>query len=126
MLVIKGPQGRINRAIWGPLNKTIISAGEDAVIRIWDSEVAYFSSISPSLRVIIIQFPYSDTAFSFCLPARLQTGKMLKEEAGHKKTITSLAKSADGSHFLTGSLDKSAKVSITILISYFLICYVSS
>ncbi|KAJ1400884.1 WD40/YVTN repeat-like-containing domain superfamily [Sesbania bispinosa] len=79
LLVIKGPQGRINRAIWGPLNKTIISAGEDAVIRIWDSE----------------------------------TGKLLKEsdkESGHKKTITSLAKSADGSHFLTGSLDKSARI----------------
>lgn len=43
----------------------------------------------------------------------LQTGKLLKEsekETGHTKTITSLAKSADGSHFLTGSLDKSAKV----------------
>lgn len=39
VLVIKGPQGRINRAVWGPLNKTIISAGEDAVVRIWDSEV---------------------------------------------------------------------------------------
>ncbi|GKV01188.1 hypothetical protein SLEP1_g13764 [Rubroshorea leprosula] len=76
VLVLKGPQGRINRAIWGPLNRTIISAGEDAVIRIWDSE----------------------------------TGKLLKEETGHKKTITSLAKAADGSHFLTGSLDKSAKL----------------
>ncbi|KAG5520320.1 hypothetical protein RHGRI_033031 [Rhododendron griersonianum] len=75
----EGPQGRINRAVWGPLNKTIVSAGEDAVIRIWDSE----------------------------------TGKLLKEsdkEIGHKKTITSLSKSADGSHFLTGSLDKSAKL----------------
>ncbi|KAG5059261.1 hypothetical protein JHK87_000290 [Glycine soja] len=79
VLLIKGPQGRINRAIWGPLNRTIISAGEDAVIRIWDSE----------------------------------TGKLLKEsdkESGHKKTVTSLAKSADGSHFLTGSLDKSARL----------------
>ncbi|XP_015893995.1 eukaryotic translation initiation factor 3 subunit I [Ziziphus jujuba] len=79
VLVLKGPQGRINRAVWGPLNKTIISAGEDAVIRIWDSE----------------------------------TGKLLKEsgeDVGHKKTITSLTKSADGSHFLTGSLDKSAKL----------------
>ncbi|MBA0658364.1 hypothetical protein Goklo_010575, partial [Gossypium klotzschianum] len=78
-LVIKGPQGRINRAVWGPLNRTIVSAGEDAVIRIWDSE----------------------------------TGKLLREadkESGHKKTITSLTKSADGSHFLTGSLDKSAKL----------------
>nr|KJB26173.1 hypothetical protein B456_004G228300 [Gossypium raimondii] len=79
VLVIKGPQGRINRAVWGPLNRTIISAGEDAVIRIWDSE----------------------------------TGKLLKEsdkESGHKKTITSLTKAADGSHFLSGSLDKSAKL----------------
>ncbi|KAH6763886.1 Transducin/WD40 repeat-like superfamily protein [Perilla frutescens var. hirtella] len=79
VLVLKGPQGRINRAIWGPLNATVISGGEDSVVRIWDSE----------------------------------TGKLLKEsekEEGHKKTITSLAKSADGSHFLTGSLDKSAKL----------------
>nr|QEX51220.1 eukaryotic translation initiation factor 3 subunit I-like isoform X1 [Cymbidium ensifolium] len=79
ILTIKGPQGRINRAVWGPLNKTIISAGEDAAIRIWDSE----------------------------------TGQLLKEsdkEIGHQKTVTSLVKSADGSHFLTGSLDKSAKL----------------
>ncbi|KAL7156253.1 hypothetical protein ABFS83_03G131500 [Erythranthe nasuta] len=79
VLVLKGPQGRINRAVWGPLNKTIISAGEDSVIRIWDSE----------------------------------TGKLLKEsdkEDGHKKPITSLSKATDGSHFLTGSLDKSAKL----------------
>lgn len=39
VLTITGPQGRINRAMWGPLNKTIISAGEDATIRIWDAEV---------------------------------------------------------------------------------------
>ncbi|KAL7227936.1 hypothetical protein ACSBR1_022752 [Camellia fascicularis] len=91
LLTIKGPQGRINRAVWGPLNKTIISAGEDAVVHIWDSE----------------------------------TGKLLKEsdkETGHKKTITSLTKSADSSHFLTGSLDKSAKLwdirSLTLIKTY--------
>ncbi|MCI31202.1 eukaryotic translation initiation factor 3 subunit I-like, partial [Trifolium medium] len=39
LLVVKGPQGRINRAIWGTLNETMISGGEDSVIRIWDSEV---------------------------------------------------------------------------------------
>ncbi|KAJ8428592.1 hypothetical protein Cgig2_021840 [Carnegiea gigantea] len=32
VLVMKGPRGRINRAVWGPLNKFIISAGEDAII----------------------------------------------------------------------------------------------
>ncbi|CAI0440537.1 unnamed protein product [Linum tenue] len=79
VLVLKGPQGRINRAVWGPLNRTIISAGEDSIIRRWDTE----------------------------------TGKLLQEsepEVGHTKQITSLAKSSDGSHFVTGSLDKSAKL----------------
>ncbi|KAK8679036.1 hypothetical protein V6N13_144508 [Hibiscus sabdariffa] len=58
---------------------TIVSAGEDAVIRLWDSE----------------------------------TGKLLMEsnkDLGHKKAITSLSKSRDGSNFLIGSLDKSSKL----------------
>ncbi|XP_078445338.1 eukaryotic translation initiation factor 3 subunit I-like [Wolffia australiana] len=91
VLTITGPQGRINRAVWGPLNRTIISAGEDCVIRIWDSE----------------------------------TGKLLKEsdkETGHTKQITSLSKSADGSHFITGSSDKSARLwdirTLTLLKTY--------
>lgn len=46
VLTITGPQGRINRAMWGPLNKTIISAGEDATIRIWDAEVCLSSQCS--------------------------------------------------------------------------------
>lgn len=54
----------------------------------------------------------------------LQTGQLLKEsdkETGHQKTITSLSKFADCSHFLTGSSDKSAKVIvnfITVFIFY--------
>lgn len=43
----------------------------------------------------------------------MQTGKLLKEsekEIGHSKPITSLSKSADGSHFITGSSDKTARV----------------
>lgn len=39
VLILRGHQGRIARAVWGPLNKTIVSAGEDAIIRVWDSEV---------------------------------------------------------------------------------------
>ncbi|KAL5724794.1 Eukaryotic translation initiation factor 3 subunit I [Ranunculus cassubicifolius] len=38
VLEFTGPQGRINRAVWGPSNKTIITAGEDGMVRIWDSE----------------------------------------------------------------------------------------
>lgn len=93
VLTISGPQlsGRITGALWGPLNKTIISGGEDGILRTWDSE----------------------------------TGKLLMEsdkESGHQKRITSLSKSADGSHFLTSSLDKSAKLwdtrTLTLLKTY--------
>ena len=52
VLTIKGPQGRINRAVWGPLNKTIISSGEDAVVRIWDSEVSSSFYIFPLFSIM--------------------------------------------------------------------------
>jgi len=45
--------------------------------------------------------------------SQLQTGQEImssRDEDNHKKQITSLCLSTDGSHFLTGSLDKSAKV----------------
>ncbi|CAH2057746.1 unnamed protein product [Thlaspi arvense] len=95
VLVIDNPEGRkrINRAVWGPLNQTIVSGGEDAVIRIWDAE----------------------------------TGKLLKEsneEVGHKKTITSLCKADDDSHFLTGSLDKTAKACYFFLFFPFCLLYI--
>ncbi|KAL5655053.1 hypothetical protein ACJX0J_034372, partial [Zea mays] len=32
--------GRINMAVWGPLNRTIVTARVDATIHIWDSEEA--------------------------------------------------------------------------------------
>ena len=41
VLTIKGPelQERITGALWGPLNKTLISGGEDGILCTWDSEV---------------------------------------------------------------------------------------
>lgn len=36
--------------------------------------------------------------------------KETEKEIGHQKAITSLSKSSDWSHFITGSLDKSTKV----------------
>jgi len=45
VLVLQSPDGKkkINRAVWGPLNQTIVSGGEDAAIRIWDAEVFQLS-----------------------------------------------------------------------------------
>jgi len=30
--------GRLNRVVWGPLNETFLTAGEDGVLRLWDVE----------------------------------------------------------------------------------------
>ena len=74
--VLTGPEGRINRALWGPLNETILTAGEDSVIRLWDVE----------------------------------TGKIKLEARDHKKQVQHLCMSEDMTHFISASLDKTAKL----------------
>ena len=71
-----GVEGRINRVVWGPLNETLISGGEDGVIRVWDVE----------------------------------TGKIKAETREHKKQIQHIALSDDKTHFISASLDKTAKI----------------
>ena len=71
-----GVEGRINRALWGPLNETILTGGEDGVIRAWDVE----------------------------------TGKIKLEARDHKKQIQHLCLSEDKTHFVSASLDKTAKL----------------
>eukprot|EP00232_Nephroselmis_pyriformis_P020878 CAMPEP_0182864750 /NCGR_PEP_ID=MMETSP0034_2-20130328/7326_1 /TAXON_ID=156128 /ORGANISM="Nephroselmis pyriformis, Strain CCMP717" /LENGTH=324 /DNA_ID=CAMNT_0024997013 /DNA_START=70 /DNA_END=1044 /DNA_ORIENTATION=+ len=72
----EGVVGRINRCLWGPLNKTIITTGEDGNIRQWCTK----------------------------------TGELLKCVEAHKKGITDLKMTADKTHMITTSLDKSAKL----------------
>ena len=38
MVKLTGFTGRVNRAVWGPLNKTIITAGEDGTLRQFDAQ----------------------------------------------------------------------------------------
>lgn len=54
-LKITGPSGRINRVVWGPLNKTIISAGEDAIVRIWDAHVCLLQRVSKMQYSFVLQ-----------------------------------------------------------------------
>ncbi|PWZ15865.1 Signal recognition particle protein [Zea mays] len=51
--------GRINRAVWGPLNRTIVTAREDATIRIWDSELDFGKKL-PSFFFIQKGMAFSD------------------------------------------------------------------
>jgi translation initiation factor 3 subunit I len=73
---IEGPQGRITRVMWGPLNQTIITGGEDGMIRSWD----------------------------------VDTGEVVHMAQDHTKQVQHLSMSDDKSHFISASLDKTAKV----------------
>eukprot|EP00958_Prasinococcus_capsulatus_P013621 scaffold1410_cov386-Prasinococcus_capsulatus_cf.AAC.1 len=76
LFTLEGPKGRIQRALFGPNDKTFVTGGEDGTIRLWDTE----------------------------------SGKVLVEDEVHKKNITSMSIHADGTHFITTSVDKTAKI----------------
>mmetsp|Transcript_19495 Transcript_19495/g.23351 ORF Transcript_19495/g.23351 Transcript_19495/m.23351 type:complete len:329 (-) Transcript_19495:228-1214(-) len=59
------PQKRIIRACWGQLNKTIISAGEDGIVRIWDVETqkCLVESDAHKKQVSDLQFSADRTHF---------------------------------------------------------------
>ncbi|TYH18906.1 hypothetical protein ES288_A05G310500v1 [Gossypium darwinii] len=94
----------------------LITGSADQTVKLWNvqtgAQLCTFNFGSPARSV---DFSVGDklaviVRYGFIL---CKTGKLLREadkESGHKKTITSLTKSADCSHFLTGSLDKSAKL----------------
>ncbi|XP_042472169.1 MADS-box transcription factor 50-like [Zingiber officinale] len=79
---------------------------------------AFELSVLCDAEIGLIVFSARGKLYKFASSRQEQTGKLLKEadkEIGHQKTITSLSKSADGSHFLTGSSDKFAKVTTTFI-----------
>ena len=102
-----GHEGRVMRAVWGPLNQTLISAGEDGSLRLWDVE-ARAKRPARCRRLVLLSL--ASLFLRSCRCFVLQTGKQLAENRDHKKQINDLTMSADLTHFITGSLDKTAKV----------------
>ncbi|XP_042466339.1 eukaryotic translation initiation factor 3 subunit I-like [Zingiber officinale] len=98
----------------------LITASTDQTVKLWnvqDGDHLYsFDFDSPAKSVDFSVIRVCDTE--------------VYKEIGHQKTITSLSKSAYGSHFLTGSSDKSAKLwdarTLTLLKTYVTECPVNA
>ena len=51
LFTLEGPKGRIQRALFGPLDKTFVTGGEDGTIRLWDTETGKVLIRSEERRV---------------------------------------------------------------------------
>lgn len=62
---ILGHVSKIGRALWGPLNKRIFSASDDATLRVWDPESGKQTDIIEchNKRISDVQFSYDMTLF---------------------------------------------------------------
>ena len=91
LLELVGHEGRITRCAWGPLNRTLLSAGEDGSVRLWDVEVRSRARRRAPWRERRV---LAWAARSRAPPPLLQTGKQLAETREHKKQVNDLTMSA--------------------------------
>eukprot|EP00798_Chlamydomonas_sp_ICE-L_P007824 gene7824-1023_t len=83
ILSIPAPRGRITRAFWADLNRVLITSHEDGFLRKWDSETA---------EMLLEVQVHADTS------------------QDRQSCIQDLQMSRDGTHAITASLDKTAKM----------------
>lgn len=108
---------RMTSARWSPDGATLVSGDESGFVRSWDSNSGkntkvLFSCNSPVWSVTIssdgrqIAFGYNHTLKIF----DAATGECLQTLTGHTKFAISVAYSPDGTHIVSGSVDKSVKI----------------
>ncbi|KAG6530577.1 hypothetical protein ZIOFF_012818 [Zingiber officinale] len=99
----------------------LITASTDQTVKLWN--------VQDGVHLYSFDFDSPAKSVDFSVIRVCNTEEAYKE-IGHQKTITSLSKSADGSHFVTGSSDKSAELwdarTLTLLKTYVTECPVNA
>ncbi|KAK4407317.1 Eukaryotic translation initiation factor 3 subunit I [Sesamum angolense] len=115
VLILKGPRGRINRAVWGPLNRTLISAGEDSVIRIWDSETGKLlkeSDKEDGHKILLHQFQNPRMVLSFSLLWDIRRLELIKTYVT-ERPVNAVAMSPLLDHVVLGGGQDASAVTTT-------------
>lgn len=71
-----GVEGRINRCLWGPLNHTLITGGEDSIIRLWDVETGKIIAQTDEHKKQIQHLSLSDDMTHFISASLDKTSKI--------------------------------------------------
>mgnify|MGYP002838617261 CR=1 FL=1 len=117
-VTIKGHTGKITRALWGPVNRSIFSGSDDTTIRIWDWELfkeeRQLLGHGWDVKSADWHPFYSLVATgSMDNTAKLwdfKKGELLHTFEGHSSTVWSVAVHPSGNFIATGSEDKTWKL----------------
>eukprot|EP00657_Telonema_sp_P-1_P001305 TRINITY_DN1302_c0_g1_i1.p2 TRINITY_DN1302_c0_g1~~TRINITY_DN1302_c0_g1_i1.p2 ORF type:complete len:109 (-),score=30.15 TRINITY_DN1302_c0_g1_i1:194-520(-) len=71
-----GHEGKINQAVWGPLNETIFSCSDDGTVRIWNPEARKEISKVQAHDMKINVMSFSKDFSHFITASADQTSKM--------------------------------------------------
>eukprot|EP00695_Tsukubamonas_globosa_P000417 TRINITY_DN1316_c0_g1_i1.p1 TRINITY_DN1316_c0_g1~~TRINITY_DN1316_c0_g1_i1.p1 ORF type:complete len:344 (-),score=87.34 TRINITY_DN1316_c0_g1_i1:45-1076(-) len=111
---------KINSVLWGPLNKTILSAGDDCTLRLWDAETGTQIAIAQDHKKSINSISMSQDqscviTASSDMTSRLYDARTLKflKEYQTERPVNAAVISPNTDHVLLGGGQEAASVTTT-------------
>jgi translation initiation factor 3 subunit I len=80
VVTLLGHQGKINQAIWGPMNETIFSCSDDGTIKLWNPEPRKCIGTIDAHEQKITNFSFAKDFSHFITASADQTAKMYDTE----------------------------------------------
>lgn len=118
ILTLVGHTDCVNSCSWSPDNKKIVTAGSDAILKIWDVENGKEVLSLPGHKSDVNVCSWSPSGFVIASAGNdnflrfwdSEKGIEIKSIPAHESIITCLSWSPDGTRIVTGSYDRNLKI----------------